>query len=45
MADKANQVHEYELDEDEWEITEQLCDVLKVRRICTFQWPITLNFR
>lgn len=30
-ADKTNEVREYELDEEEWEIAGQLRDVLKVR--------------
>ena len=30
-ADKGNEVREYELDQDEWEIAGQLRDVLKVR--------------
>ena len=30
-GDKANEVRQYELDEGEWEIAEQLRDVLKVR--------------
>jgi hypothetical protein len=29
-AEKKNNLHKYELSEEEWEITEQTCEVLKV---------------
>lgn len=40
-GDRSNGVRDYEMSRTEWEIAEQLCDVLKVRRNYFLQSRVT----